>query len=569
MKITNDSCCAQEITSSGGSSGDTVLNITGNPTIASNTITTIDVTGDSNISSNIITSLVVTGTTYITGPVEQPVLSIIGDAYVSNAFTTRDAYVSNALTADSVDITGALTAGSADITGTLTAAGAEITGTLIAGGSVQTTDAVVSGLLVSENIRVSNLSVTGNFYVTATNTTTTNSFTIDNTGTTTALIVRQTEPTVHTHNVAEFYDATTPALIIDPEGNLAVHTTVSPNYAMTLVDGASFDVLTIRGSGQKTSLGVTGNIYASNALTTGRVFVTGTAGQTSLAVSGNIYASNALTTTNVYAATQVLTGSAGQTSLDVTGNVYASNAVTTGCVFVTGSAGQTSLDVTGNVYASNAVTTTNVIASSVQLASSTYTVPSGTLQFNSTAGIYNATIGSIRGIIPTRYMYVLNSDRAMVNLAQNVLNPMLPPINGITNLANGKYYIRIEHSVSITTATSGATNYLAAAYTGSATYTLDVMSLSLRNGALLPVRNTAQSTVIPVTTILLPNTSFTYMFVYTGVINVTTPGSISFNFLSINSSSLPLQTGTIFAGSSILLQPLGVTGADVVIGNWS
>jgi hypothetical protein len=233
------------------------------------------------------------------------------------------------------------------------------------------------------------------------------------------------------------------------------------------------------------------------------------------------------------------------TRIDVTGNAtISSNSATT-------------LLVTGNIYASNSVTTTNLHLSS------------STLQFDPTAGIYNATIGSISGIIPTQYIYVLNSDRDVVNLAHAVVNPMLPPIYGITNLGNGKYYIRIEHNLSITTATSGATNYLAAYYAGSAVYTLDVMSIALRNGSLYPTRNTTKLTVIAVTTNLSPNTPYTYMFVYTGVINVTTPGSITFNFLSVNSSSLPLQAGTIFAGSSILLQPIGVTGADINIGGWA
>ena len=65
-------------------------------------------------------------------------------------------------------------------------------------------------------------------------------------------------------------------------------------------------------------------------------------------------------------------------SLEVTGNVYASNAVTTGNVSVGnlltvgGLTGYTSLNVTGNVYASNAVTTTDAFLSSLNFNSTHY-----------------------------------------------------------------------------------------------------------------------------------------------------------------------------------------------------
>ena len=72
------------------------------------------------------------------------------------------------------------------------------------------------------------------------------------------------------------------------------------------------DLLTVGGLTGFTSLGVTGNINASNAITTTNIFVTGNVavgdlltvggltGFTSLDVTGNIYASNAITTTNIF-----------------------------------------------------------------------------------------------------------------------------------------------------------------------------------------------------------------------------------------------------------------------------
>ena len=95
------------------------------------------------------------------------------------------------------------------------------------------------------NVSVSNLFVTGNFTVTATNTQATNALSINNSGTSTALKVIQFEGggPGHTYNVAEFWDFQTLAMVIDPEGNVAIHATASPGYALTVVQGASIDTL--------------------------------------------------------------------------------------------------------------------------------------------------------------------------------------------------------------------------------------------------------------------------------------------------------------------------------------
>ena len=275
-------------------------------------------------------------------------LTVDGNVYISNALTVANAYISNIYTSNIVGFVGSQWTGTTggpitytpqvgigsaatptsnlSVTGNVYASNAVTTVDVFAS-TVHTSNARVTGTLVSEYITVSNLSVTGNFYITATNTSTTNSFTIDNTGTTTALIVRQKEPTIHTHNVAEFYDATTPALIIDPEGNLAVHTTISPNYALTLVDGASFDVLTIRGNPPQKSLDVTGNIYVSNAL-----------------IAANAYISNIYTSNIVGFVGSQWTGEAGEpitytpqvgigsatlptANLQVTGNLYVTTTI--------------------------------------------------------------------------------------------------------------------------------------------------------------------------------------------------------------------------------------------------
>ncbi len=84
------------------------------------------------------------------------------------------------------------------------------------------------------NLTTANLTVTGNFIITATNTSISNSISITNQGTTTALYVKQDESGVHTYNVAEFWDHTQLAMVIDGYGNVAIHATSSPGYALTV-----------------------------------------------------------------------------------------------------------------------------------------------------------------------------------------------------------------------------------------------------------------------------------------------------------------------------------------------
>jgi len=137
------------------------------------------------------------------------------------------------------------------------------------------------------NLFVSNLTVTGNFIVTATNTTVTNSLSITNQGTTTALLVRQDEGGLHTYNVAEFWDSSQLAMVIDGVGNVAVHTASSPGYAFTVVQGASIDnlsVSTVSGGTITASTGFTGAAF------TGGTFrgttITASTGFTGAAFSG-------------------------------------------------------------------------------------------------------------------------------------------------------------------------------------------------------------------------------------------------------------------------------------------
>jgi hypothetical protein len=76
--------------------------------------------------------------------------------------------------------------------------------------------------------------------------------------------------------------------------------------------------------------------------------------------SGNIKASNALTTTNIFANTLTLSN-----AINVTGTIYASNALTTTNLFAT------TINLTNNLYASNALQTTDMFANTLTLSNAT------------------------------------------------------------------------------------------------------------------------------------------------------------------------------------------------------
>jgi hypothetical protein len=200
--------------------------------------------------------------------------------------------------------------------------------------------------------------VTGNFTVTTTNTAFSNALSINNAGTATALKVVQYEGGGggHIHNVAEFWDYQTLAMVIDPEGNVGIHTTNTGTFGLSVADGANVDslqALTVTTGILSTPLanvttlnvGTLANlnlVNVSSELTTtfmrvDDAFVTNlnvtTTNSLTYVTTNNVYAANALQTTNVLATTANLT----------TGNAMYMIAL-------------------NNVYAANSIQTTNVLA---------------------------------------------------------------------------------------------------------------------------------------------------------------------------------------------------------------
>ena len=302
-------------------------------------------------------------------------------------------------------------------------------------------------------ITTSNLTVTGNFTVTTTNTAFSNALSVNNSGTATALKVVQFESGGggHTYNVAEFWDFTRMAMVIDPEGNVGIHTTNTGTFGLSVADGANVDSLqaltvstgilstplanvTTLNVGTLANLNLvnvsseltttlfradnsflgtinaittnsltyvtTNNLYAANSIQTTNVLAS------IVNASNNLYAANALQTTNVLAVTGNVT------YLVATNNVYAANAVrTTNVLTVT-------LNASNNVYAANALFTTNVLATTANLTTgnTTYLVASNNvyaanavLTTNVLATTVNTTTGNAVYVVASNNVYAANS----------------------------------------------------------------------------------------------------------------------------------------------------------------
>ena len=168
---------------------------------------------------------------------------------VSNTVTTTNSNSINSNVSSNLSVSGALISNATNTTLFFDTLTIPYVNTLTMNSAAVTTQTLIAtGVTSFANIIVSNLQVTNTFIITATNTQTTNSLSIVNQGTATALYVNQNEFPNMTYNVAEFWDHTQLAMVIDGYGNVAVHTASSPGYAFTVVDGAKIDKLTVTGS---------------------------------------------------------------------------------------------------------------------------------------------------------------------------------------------------------------------------------------------------------------------------------------------------------------------------------
>ena len=335
----------------------------------------------------------------------------VSNLYSANALTTTNVFATRANiafmnVASNLTVAGAFTSNVSNTTffydtltipyiNTLTMNSAAVTtGTLIA-----------TGITSFANIIVSNLQVTNTFIITATNVQSTNAISITNQGTMTALYVNQNEFPNMTYNVAEFWDHTQLAMVVDGYGNVAVHTGSSPGYAFTVVDGAKIDRLTVTenmygvlaGSNAVSASSVSattlyGTIAGSNAVSASSVSATtlyGTiAGSNVVSAStlyGTIAGSNAVSASSVSATTLygTIAGSNVVSASTLYGTLAGSNIVSSTLILGNTLSNIQSSNITqpfANLVVSNSVTTTNVFVSKVINIG-----PSGTLQLGGSA----------------------------------------------------------------------------------------------------------------------------------------------------------------------------------------
>ena len=290
--------------------------------------------------------------------------------------------------------------GYSNVVGDLNVAATTTLSTLVVNGSTQHYGIITStGSASFANLIANNFTVTGNFTIAATNTSVSNSISIVNQGTKTALYVNQNEFPNMTYNVAEFYDHTQLAMVIDGYGNVAIHQASSPGYALTVVDGALINNLTlgtplaISSGGTGTSVGAPQNqVFAGPSIgSAGAPFFRAlvNADLPSYVSVSNVYANGAalyaLNSSNLVgnvanANVALVVSQASQpniTSVGLLTNLAVANSLTTTNVFLTGNlsvqqtANITTLNVgskfvnfvtAGNIYVANSLTTSNIVA---------------------------------------------------------------------------------------------------------------------------------------------------------------------------------------------------------------
>ena len=244
----------------------------------------------------------------------------------------------------------------------------------------------VSGIARFQNIFASNLTVTNAFIITATNTSVTNALSINNAGTSTALKVVQFEGggSGHTYNVAEFWDFQTLAMVIDPEGNVAIHTTASPGYALTVSQGVLADNVRVTGSYTGSGAGLTSVPVTSlsGALSAPQLQTTQT-NVTSLGIllSLNVTGISNLTTTNVQTINVSTGANITQLSVTTLANIASANLITSNILNLNVATGAniTQLSVTTLANISSA----NLVTANIQTLNAT---TSNTLNLNVSAG---------------------------------------------------------------------------------------------------------------------------------------------------------------------------------------
>ena len=226
-------------------------------------------------------------------------LQVTGNLYVSNSVTTTNVYATRFV-------------GDGGLLSNVTAVGfIQPLSNLVVSNSVTTTNVFVNGTLSVPGAMSSNIANTTFFYDTLTipyiNTQVLNVASVS-----VASNISTVGFTSNALNTVFNYSTLTVPFINASTLNVASTSNLGPMY---IASGAGV-----------TSLTVTGNVFASNALVAPSIYGTLTGTHYGILSGSNTIAGS----------TQTLTGTAGVTSLNATGNLYVSNALTTMNLFATG-----------------------------------------------------------------------------------------------------------------------------------------------------------------------------------------------------------------------------------------
>jgi hypothetical protein len=332
--------------------------------------------------------------------------------------------------------------------------------------------------------------------------------------------------------VAEFYDHTTVAMVIDPNGNVAIHQARSDGYALSVVGGISMDTLTlgtplaISSGGTGTATGAPPNqVFAGPSL--------GGAGAPFFRALVNADLPSIISVSNVSA------NGAGLYSLNssnLVGNV--ANATVALVVSQASQPNITSVGLLSNLAVSNSVTTANVVSSLANIG--TLTV----ISISNLATLTTNLVATTSNVDLLNVITVSNLSSLTTNLVATTANVGTLNVISVSNLSSlttnlvaSIANVGTLNVVTVSNLSSLTTNLIA---TTANVKTLNVISISNLNS--LQVSNALQTTNLfasgnvvigPTPTAVLAN-----LHVEQGSIFVGNSGFFGANYTSVGSPNL-------------------------------
>jgi len=300
------------------------------------------------------------------------------------------------------------------------------------------------------------------------------------------------------------------------------------------------------------------NITVANGVTATKFTTSGSVSATGNVTGGNITTGAQVTATGNVTGGNIITVGI----VSATGNVTGGNITTAGIVTATG-------NITGNTLTGTFVT---LPAGTTARAPVVFT--SGTLQTTPTAGamnydgrvFYATPQDAERGLIITEQVFIPNADYTLTN--QTALQSLFGKSVSLSSSTRYAYKLlcvvyKVSNNIALQYATQG--NVVLASHSYQTTTTAASTLATLASPSV--VRNiltTGFGTAVTVSAAL--NGTGYYSLTINGILDVTTGGTW---MPEIGFTGLPGVGSYTAASSSIEVWPIGPTGANVSIGNWT